>query len=533
MALIPLRPFKTPRRAAASQVSQLFNVPPPVGGLNYRDPISEMSPKDALVLDNFIPRQQGVEIRHGWRYQTSAIEGPINSIFAYNAATPANSKIFAASGGVIYDVTSSTPTVAVAATGSSSGIWWTTQFSTQAGTFLLAVSPNAGYWTYDNVNGWVNRTSATVGLPTSVRTVAVWKNRIWFTVDNGPTVYYMRDVNAIQGNADPFPMGAVLRNGGHVSALINWTLDSGFSLDDYLVVVGSQGDIGVWVGTDPTTVDTFGLKGVWYVGPVPRYGVFFTPYGGDVMLLSAQGLVQLSQLVSGQYNDAANQNLPSAKIQTVLTPEVALLIDDQTWDVFLVPYENVLVIKLPPDANGNFKQYGMSTVTGAWCTFSSIPMSCVTMLNGQVYFGTSNGRVARAFYGQKDAVETNGTGGNYVQADVQSSFNNFGTPANLKKFSMARPIFISSEAPSVKLQLNVQYGFEGVAGSPSFSGTGASLWDSGLWNQAVWSGSVNTYQAWVGVSGLGYYGSLRMKVRGLAGTVYTSSHVMSEPGGVM
>lgn len=533
MPLVPLRPFKTPRRAAAAQVSQLFNVPPPVGGLNYRDPISDMSPRDALVLDNFIPRQQGVEIRTGWKYHSAAIEGPVKSLFAYNAAAPANNKLFAASGGVIYDVTSGTPTVAVSATGSSTGIWWTTQFSNSAGTFLLAVSPNAGYWTYDNVNGWVNRTGATVGLPTSVRTVAVWKNRVWFTAENSPTVYYMRAVDAIQGNADPFPMGSVLRNGGYCSALINWTIDSGFSIDDYLVVVGSEGDIGVWQGTDPTSVSTFGLKGVWFIGPVPRYGTFFTPYGGDVMILSAQGLVPLSKLVGGQYNDAMNTQLPSAKIQEVLTPQVDLLIEDQSWDVFLVAYENALVLKLPADATGTYRQFAMSTVTGAWCTFSNIPMECVATLDGQPYFGTSDGRVALAFFGNKDGVATDGTGGDYVQAEVQAAFNNFGTPANLKKFSMARPIFISSEAPSVKLQLNVQYAFDGVAGAPSFLSSGASLWAGGVWNQAIWAGSVNTYQAWVGVSGLGYYGSLRMKVKGLSGTVYTSSHVMSEPGGVM
>jgi hypothetical protein len=50
---------------------------------------------------------------------------------------------------------------------------------------------------------------------------------------------------------------------------------------------------------------------------------------------------------------------------------------------------------------------------------------------------------------------------------------------------------------------------------------------------AVWSGSQNSYQAWVGTTGLGYYASLRMKVRGLPGTIFTSSHMLTEAGGVM
>ena len=47
MPLVPLRPSKTPIKAAAAQVSLLKNNPPPTGGLNMRDPISEMSLLDA------------------------------------------------------------------------------------------------------------------------------------------------------------------------------------------------------------------------------------------------------------------------------------------------------------------------------------------------------------------------------------------------------------------------------------------------------------------------------------------------------
>jgi len=116
---------------------------------------------------------------------------------------------------------------------------------------------------------------------------------------------------------------------------------------------------------------------------------------------------------------------------------------------------------------------------------------------------------------------------------VQTAFNAFGSPATLKKFGLARPIFIGSSPPSVKLQVNTQYTFANVGGSPSYTTTNAGFWNTGLWNVAVWSGSQNSYQAWVGTTGLGYYASLRMKVRGLPGTIFTSSHMLTEAGGVM
>lgn len=535
MPLVPLQPFKTPRKVAAAQVVQMQNNPPPTGGLNLRDPISNMAPNDAIILDNFIARQQGVELRKGWKYFTDPEEGvtEFKSVFAYNVDASPNRKIFAAFDGDIYDVTTGTPTLVVNNTGSTTDQWWTVQFSTPARSYLLAVSPGAGYWTYDSVGGWVNRTAGTVGLPSNVRTVSVWKRRVWFTCVDDPQVYYMRAVDAIQGHADPFPMGSVLRNGGSVSAVLNWTVDGGASIDDYMVVIGTEGDIGLWEGTDPTSVNTFALKGVWYIGPVPKYGVYFTPFGGDVMILSVQGLIPLSKLISGQYNEMASQAMPSSKIQPAITPLLSELLTAQSWGVFAVPKESIIILKVPMDSYGQYRQFVMNTVTGAWSTFSNMPMLAATLLDGQMYFSTPDGRIAKGLFGNYDAVETDGTGSDAVEGDVQPAFNPYGTPANLKQFSMTRPIFLAKDAPSVKLVLNTQYAFDNVAGSPSFTGPTTSVWDTSSWNSAYFAGISGTYQAWVGVSGLGYYGSLRMKVRGLPGTLFTSAHVMYQVGGIM
>lgn len=535
MPLVPLKPWRTPRQAAAAQTAQLSVLPAPTGGLNYRDPIAAMTPADALVLNNFIPRQQGIELRKGWQLYADSPLLPaeaIESVFSYKAANSANDKVFVAVGGNIYDVTSGgTPTLAVSGTGSTDDEWWTTQFSNSAGTYLLAVSPGAGYWTYDVVGGWVNRTALAVGLPVNVRTIAVWKRRIWFTVKDDPQVYYMRTVDTIQGNADPFPMGSILRNGGYVSALFNWTIDAGFSVDDFLVVVGTEGDVGVWEGTDPTSVATFGLKGAWYVGPVPRHGRYFTPFGGDVMIVSELGLVPMSKLITGQYTQD-QQIGPASKIQSVFAPLVRKLLDEKYFDVFVVPSSEVLVIKLPADG-GTYRQFAMNVTTGAWCQFTGIPMRSAAVIGGQLYFGTVDGLTCKGLSGDRDGVDSVGAGGNYVEGDVQTSFQHFGSPAQQKKFGLARPIFLATAAPSVKLQINTQFNLSSVGGSPFFTGASDNgEWDASIWNTATWVGQ-STYQAWAGVAGLGYYGSLRMKVRGLPTTVFTSAHLSTEVGGVM
>lgn len=530
MPLQPLAAFQTPRRAAATQTAQLMQIPAPVGGLNLRDPISAMAPTDAVVLDNMVPRQTGVEIRNGYQIHVSGVGYPVKSIFGYNAPNPTNNKLFAAANGKIYDVTSGTPTVAVATSNSSEDYWSTTQFSTGADTFLLCVSPGAGYWTYSTSSGWINRTPS--GLPTTtLRTVAVWKQRVFFTAVNDANIYYFHNVNVVDGATSPFTMGSLLRNGGSVAGLINWTLDAGVGIDDHLVVVGSQGDVAVWQGTDPQSANTFALKGVWYCGPVPKYGRFFTSFGGDVMLLSDLGLVPLSKLVNGQFVEVSPG--PAQKVQSVLSPLVSQLINTPTWDIFIVPSSEVMVIKVPEQTVDGYRQFVMNVNTAAWCTFSGLPMHCTTLLNGILYFGTEDGTICKGLFGEKDGVLADGTGGNLVEGDVQTSFSAFDSPGQLKRFGLARPIFIAPEAPSVKLRVNTQYSFTGVEGSPSFTTTAEALWGSATWNSAVWVGSTNTYQAWVGATGLGYYGSIRMKVRGPAKTIFTSSHLLVDVGGIM
>lgn len=536
MPLRPLAPFKAPRVAAASQVSQTFVMPAPTGGLNYRDPISAMSPADALVLTNFIPRQQGVELRKGWQAYAnpvvvSSVAQSVDSVFSYKAPVNANDKVFMAANGNIYDVTTGgTPVVAVTGTGSTDDEWWTTQFSTAADTFLLAVSPGAGYWTYSTTSGWVNRTATVTGMTTSVRTVAVWKRRVWFTFQDSQNVAYMNNVDSITGAVTSFPMGSILRNGGYVSALFNWTIDAGFSVDDFLIAIGTEGDVAVWEGTDPTSATTFQIKGVWYVGPVPRYGTYFTPFGGDVMIVSELGLVPLSKLISGQYTQD-QQVGPASKIQSVFAPLVRKLLNQKYFDVFVVPSSEVLVIKLPADG-GTYRQFAMNVTTGAWCEFQGIPMRSASVIKGELFFGTLDGYTCKGLFGDRDGVDTVGAGGNYVEGEVQTAFQNFGTPAQLKKYSMARPIFIATAAPAVKLVVNTQYQFNTVGGSPFFFTENNGIWSASVWNTATWVGQ-NTYQGWFGTAGLGYYGSLRMKVRGLPQTVFTSAHMMTEIGGVM
>jgi hypothetical protein len=149
-------------------------------------------------------------------------------------------------------------------------------------------------------------------------------------------------------------------------------------------------------------------------------------------------------------------------------------------------------------------------------------------------FNPPSAPMRKGLFGEEDGLKLDLLGGDAVAGNIQGAFNAFQMPGRLKRFTMVRPVFITEQAPGVKLRMNTQYSFTSVAGTPSFSGTTFSEWDTAVWGIAKWSGVSNTYESWFGVSGLGYYGAVRMRVKGLGGsTTLSSYHVLYEPGGIM
>jgi hypothetical protein len=229
---------------------------------------------------------------------------------------------------------------------------------------------------------------------------------------------------------------------------------------------------------------------------------------------------------------ADTYSVMSSKISPVLNPLVSRLIDDAHWEVVLLENSDLLMIK-PPRDSSIYSQYVMFIQTGAWSTFSDMPLNTIVTHNGQMYFGDVDGNVQIGLSVARDGMNIDATSGNPVSGQVQGGFNAFGAPANYKLFSMARPILVGPSAPSVSAQLNIEYSFNPIYSSPAFADKSSSKWDTGIWDEATWTGATNTYAAWVGVQNMGYYGSLRVAVKGAPGTTYVSSTLMYQVGGVM
>ncbi len=92
--------------------SQNYILPAPVGGLNCRDSLDNMSETDAIIMDNYYPSETNVCLRGG--YKIYALEGlglKVESLITFSS--PQNKRMFAAANGKIIDITSDNYTVDV------------------------------------------------------------------------------------------------------------------------------------------------------------------------------------------------------------------------------------------------------------------------------------------------------------------------------------------------------------------------------------------------------------------------------------
>ena len=560
MPLVPVRATyrAAPRLSAKTRTHQYAIFPAPMRGLDFTTALPLQHPQAANRLDNFTIRRSGAELRPGYKRWVSNIPGSVVTIMMYNPPRGAGSvlqpRIFAASdNGNIYDVTNAqneafVPPVAVAIPGQlTPGQFSWTNFSTLATNFLCVCSAGGGYWTFDAAGGWVQRTltanppggGGPIDVSPNFDFVMSWKNRLFFIYNNTSDCYFL-PVNTISGAGGNFDFGPLFTRGGDLTAMASWTLDSGTGIDDKLVIVSRGGDVIVYEGTDPTAAATFRIIGRWFIGRPPTGRRFMSKYGGDLMLVTAQGIEYLSRLLQGRSlldPIENNQDDPAFRYNEVIGTEVRQTYGQTYWHPIVVTSEQFVVVLTPFFAAGGGIQHIFSTLQRAWSRFTGIPMRCAETLDGELYFGTpeASGKstVCKLFAAATDDQLSDGTVGRAVQGALQTSYV---APGNdlmaLKIPQLVMPMFISADAPKANVKINTEWDTSTPASVASYVPPIVALWDIAKWDVAVWAGGLFTFVGWVGVSGLGVYMSLALTVTGAPRTLFTSWKVVFDSGGI-
>lgn len=498
------KPF---RQATRAKQSSGATIPAPVGGWDAISPLAEMPESHAVVLDNWFPRPDSVEVRRGRTpYCIGVSDGPIESLMVYNAGTLGTSKMFAAADAGIYDVS-----VIGAATSSVTGLtssrWQHVNFSTSGGRYLVCVNGSDAVRNFDGTT-WASPTITGTGITSSNFVhVNAHQNRLWFVIKDSMDAAYL-PVSSIAGTAVKFPLGALFNKGGYLAAMSTWTHDGGSGSDDYAVFITSRGQVAVYSGTDPSSATTWNMVGVYDLGaPIGRR--CFTKVAGDVALLNIDGVLPLSKALNTDRGAAPGIAI-TANINNAMNTAAALYKGNFGWE--MVPYakRTMALLNVPISENSTAHQYVMNTLTGAWCRFTGWNANCFAVYNDDLYFGSNDGTVQQADNGAGDGADA-------IDAVGQTAYTYLKNRGKLKHAKMLQPLVTTAVNSRPAVGISTDFKDNASLGTPITAATAGAVYDTAIWDTATYPVESQTIADWTSVSGIGNALSVHFRAQTSAG----------------
>jgi hypothetical protein len=508
------------------QVAQTTSVPAPVGGWNAKDSLANMDQMFAVETDNFFGQTTDVRVRKGWANHVTGIGQQVESLMPYNSQD-GTTTMFGAANDSFYDFTA-TGAVGSPVVGSlSNARWQHVNFTNSAGNSYLCCFNGADTPMYWDGSSWIAITGASTPLisgitTTDILTAAVFKRRMYLVLNNSLSLYYL-PIDSVGGTVARTRLDGYFNKGGYIIAADTWTLDAGEGSDDHLVVVSSEGQVAVFQGTNPSSSSSWALTGIWNLGE-PIGTRCLMKYGGDLLILTVQGLFPLSKALQSSQVDP--EVALTDKISRAFTEASDNYKSNYGWDIVFFPQGNQVIVNVPVVEGAGQEQYVMNTITNSWWRFTNVHSNCWCVCDGNLFFG-GNGFVGQFGDSYSDNSED-------IRTNMKQAFSYLGSKGRVKKINSLRPNLLANGIPTVSMGISIDFGDEQSQSTLSFSGTPAGTWDGSSWDSASWGGSVSPFYAWQTVSAVGTAISLRMTtVTNGIDVRHASTDYVYENGGVI
>lgn len=449
----------------------------------------------AEILRNIFPTTQGGVLRKGSLTRAIISSAP-RHIASFDSGS--NSKLIVADDNNFYDATTPvdnetplTPDV----TGLTNGNWSSEQFTAGGGSYLMMCNGADDVQTFDGTT-W--GTAAITGIAGGeLNDVWKFKNRLFFVQKNSFSAWYLPPL-AFQGAALEIPLGAVFSLGGKLLFGCTWSLDSGAGLDDVCLFVTTEGEVAVYQGSDPSDANNWSLSGVYHIGrPLDREGWFRS--GGDIMILTDEGIISVSSAVQGD-----RSGIRSNAITASIEEEWRRITDlggtaTDRFTVSLWHSESMLIVGLPSSSRVFKRSLVANIRTGAWAEYFGWGAKCFGLHDNRLFFGTEEGGI----------VEANVTGsddGAPYQCVYIPSFNPLGSP-NDKSALHCRMVAKTDNPYEFELFANGDHNLSIPPALSAGLSSGTDRWNASIWNDAIWNSGDERIAArteWQTVNACGY-----------------------------
>jgi len=479
-----------------------LSIPAPVEGWDTSEALADMKPKRAIRLDNFFPRSEYVELRKGYAgfSRLANATAPVETLMAHHGNL--QSRLFAASGVSIYDVTDGGLVNDPALTDLGSARFKFVNFANAGGSYLWICNGVTAPRLFDSDNSETWMTAAITGVdPAAICDVEAFKGRLWLTLEDSTRVAYL-GIEAIQGAATTFELGSVMTMGGVILTIGTWSLDGGDGPDDYLVFVTTKGQVIVYSGLDPENADSWSLVGVYEIGtPVGRRCLM--KMGADLAIICVDGVKPLSQ-VMGLDRSLQRRQTITQRISTAIAEAARSYAGNFGWQMLTYPRGSRAILNVPIIESELSHQYVMNTDTGAWCRFTGQNAACWAVFQDRLFFGV-RGQVMEA---DVTGSDTDGP----IVGDIKTAFQYGGGSATLKRYTMAQPLMNAEDGINIAIGVDTDFA-DGLELRPLPSNVAeVSRWGSFVWGRDPWAQPVTQRRDWIPIQGYGQCAAVRVRV---------------------
>lgn len=366
-------------------------------------------------------------------------------------------------------------------------------------TYQVSPSVNPGL-TGSIAGATLTKTVKVTGTDTSqFKDVQVYARRLWYTQKNSFVVWYGA-VNSIFGALSSIDLSSLFTLGGSLQGMVTWSVTSELSSIQYAAFVSSEGEVLLYSGTNPDSATGFNLVGQFRIGkPVGQR--FYAQVGGDVILITQDGLIPLSK--AAIFNRQSQSDAISYKITNLVNLDIEQYGSQFGWQVILYPLGNKIFLNSPRTDGTVSIQYVMNTLNNSWCRYTNLPALSWVLHEDEVYYGSNNGTVYLAENGQAD-------GNGPITADVMPAFSYFRS-SRPKIFTAVRPVVTANGQYRPSIGLGTDYNTAITTSNPTLSSAASgSPWNTSPWDISPWEDAVLTSTDWEWLGGIGSSASMRM-----------------------
>jgi len=464
---------------------RLYRLPAPTGGINAMAPLADMPEGDAIEMVNFFPESSFCSLREGFTsYTTLTGSKPIKTLAQFYS-TAGVRYFLAFSNGSIFDVSTATPSSLV--TGLANDRWSTHQFN---GRIFMANGA-------DSFRSW---DGSAFDIPTlaggvtanNIDFVGSFNRRLMVVENNSTKVWYpgVLEVTGAPWTFTAFDLGGEMTQGGYLIYVGGWSGNTNGGLEHNFVAITSSGEVIVYNSDFPngSNINRIGH----YVIPDIVDARAVDKVGGELFITTDNGVYALSAIMAGE-PITAEQSLTN-KISRLFNLDVKSYKDNTGWEILPIQSKRMLLVNVPTQSENTAKQWVMNLVTGSWCRFEGMDAICWSRFGSDVYFGTTDGTIYKAFSGKLDNTAN-------ILGSIVWAYSGLGDVTQSKRLQAVNVLAEANASIDVGLGVGLDYEANTSLATTNLSTANLTSWGSS-WG-SPWSGSKTHKSNWVAYAGYG------------------------------